>query len=82
MLWGVESNVLERFAAQTREQISFARETISLDYPGTPAQFLAEFRNYYSPMMNAFEAAEWPGGGAAEGTGGAVRVARTKSEEG
>ncbi|MEO9101300.1 MAG: hypothetical protein ABI212_00225, partial [Burkholderiaceae bacterium] len=27
------------------------------EYPGKPAQYVAEFRDYYGPTMNAFDAA-------------------------
>lgn len=58
--WGVESNVLERFGAAgiAKEQIGFARETYTFNFPGTPAQFVSEFKTFYGPTMNAFEAAE------------------------
>jgi ubiquinone/menaquinone biosynthesis C-methylase UbiE len=60
MTWGVESNVIERFAgaAVPKEKISFARDTYTFNYPGTPSEFVAAFRKYYGPTMNAFEAAE------------------------
>jgi ubiquinone/menaquinone biosynthesis C-methylase UbiE len=60
MLWGVESTVIQRFAAAgvAAEQISFARETFIFNFSGTPSAFVDEFRNYYGPTMNAFEAAE------------------------
>lgn len=60
MLWGVESHVIERFAAAgvPEENISFSRETFTFDAPYSPAQFLSTFRDYYGPTMNAFEAAE------------------------
>ena len=63
MLWGVEGQVIERFAAAgvPRERISFARDTYTFRSPGTPAEFVAAFRNYYGPTMNAFEAAEKQG---------------------
>jgi len=59
MTWGVESNVIERFAAAgvPAERISFARETYVFDTPGSPAEFLGDFRHYYGPTMNAFTAA-------------------------
>jgi hypothetical protein len=59
MTWGVESHVEERFgkAGIPREQISFARDTYTFDYPGSPASFLATFREYYPPTMTAFDAA-------------------------
>jgi SAM-dependent methyltransferase len=57
--WGVEEHAIERFAAAgvPKEQISFERDTYTFDYPGTPAELVAEFKNYYGPTMNAFEAA-------------------------
>jgi SAM-dependent methyltransferase len=59
MTWGVESHVEERFgkAGIPREKISCARDTYWFEFPGTPSSFLTEFRNYYGPTMNAFEAA-------------------------
>jgi len=59
MTWGVEENVLERFAGAgvPQENISFERETYTFNFPGTPTQLLAEFKTYYGPTMNAFEAA-------------------------
>jgi len=63
MTWGVENNVIERFAAAgiPAEKISFARDTFTFDFPGTPSAFVNEFRKYYGPTMNAFEAAEKQG---------------------
>ena len=63
MTWGVESHVEERFgkAGVAREKISFARDTYLFEFPGTPAAFVAEFRNYYPPTMNAFDAARGNG---------------------
>src|SRR5438046_4899460 len=63
MTWGVESNVIERFAAAgvPAENISFARDTFTFNFPGTPSAFVDEFRKYYGPTMNAFEAAEKKG---------------------
>ena len=60
MLWGVEKNVTERFeqAGIPKENISFSRESFTFNAPYTPAQFVRNFRNYYGPTMNAFEAAE------------------------
>jgi ubiquinone/menaquinone biosynthesis C-methylase UbiE len=60
MTWGVENNVIERFtgAGVPKEKISFVRDTYTFNYPGTPSGFVAEFRNYYGPTMNAFDAAE------------------------
>src|SRR5438067_11094769 len=63
MTWGVESNVIERFAGAgvPAEKISFARDTFVFNFPGTPSAFVDEFRKYYGPTMNAFEAAEKQG---------------------
>jgi SAM-dependent methyltransferase len=60
MTWGVESNVLERFAGAGIEekQISFARDTYTFNFPAAPAEFVGLFRKYYGPTMNAFAAAE------------------------
>src|ERR1700756_1367616 len=63
MTWGVENNVIERFAAAgvPADKISFARDTFTFNFPGTPSAFVDEFRKYYGPTMNAFEAAEKQG---------------------
>src|SRR6201981_1137333 len=63
MTWGVESNVIERFTAAgiPRDNISFARDTFTFDFPGTHSQLVDVFRKYYGPTMNAFEAAEKQG---------------------
>jgi ubiquinone/menaquinone biosynthesis C-methylase UbiE len=60
MTWGLEGNVIERFAAAgiPREKISFSRDSFIFTTPGTPAAFVADFKNYYGPTMNAFAAAE------------------------
>src|SRR6266513_4548986 len=63
MTWGIEGNVIERFAAAgvPKDNISFARDTFTFNFPGTPSQFVDVFRKYYGPTMNAFEAAEKQG---------------------
>ena len=63
MTWGVESHVVERFAGAgiPREQIEFARDTWVFNFQGTPSQFVGEFRDYYGPTMNAFDAASKDG---------------------
>jgi SAM-dependent methyltransferase len=60
MTWGLESNVIERFsgAGVPKEKISFVRDTYTFNFPGAPSEFVGEFRNYYGPTMNAFDAAE------------------------
>ena len=61
--WGVESNVIDRFteAGVPAVNISFARDTFTFSFSGTPAALVDEFRKYYGPTMNAFEAAEKQG---------------------
>src|SRR6266480_1638777 len=58
--WGIENNVIERFAGAgvPAERISFARDTFTFNYPSAPSALVDEFRKYYGPTMNAFEAAE------------------------
>lgn len=60
MLWGVESNVTERFVAAgaAEANISFERETFVFEGPFPTSDFLDRFRRFYGPTMNAFEAAE------------------------
>jgi SAM-dependent methyltransferase len=59
MTWGIENNVIERFAAAgvSAERVSFVRDTFTFDFPGAPSELVAVFRKYYGPTMNAFEAA-------------------------
>jgi len=59
MTWGVEADVIERFtgAGVPAEQISFERDTYVFDFPGTPSEYLAQFKAYYGPTMNAYAAA-------------------------
>ena len=63
MTWGIESNVTERFAGAgiPASRISFARETYTFDFQGSPELFLHTFRSFYGPTMNAFEAADRSG---------------------
>src|SRR5437764_7745380 len=60
MTWGIEADVTDRFAraGAAADDISFARDTYAFNFAGTPSDFLAAFRRYYGPTMNAFEAAE------------------------
>jgi ubiquinone/menaquinone biosynthesis C-methylase UbiE len=59
MTWGVEDEVTERFtqAGVSKEKISCERDTYTFHYPGSPSELVAEFKSYYGPTMNAFEAA-------------------------
>src|SRR6187397_744026 len=51
MLWGVESNVIERFGAAgiPKEKVSFVRDTFVFNSPDSPAAFVDSFRRYYGP---------------------------------
>jgi len=63
MKWGLESEVIERFTSVgvARDEIICERDSYGFDYAGTPEQFVAEFRTYYGPTMNAFAAATQSG---------------------
>jgi ubiquinone/menaquinone biosynthesis C-methylase UbiE len=58
-LWGVESEVRKRFEAAgiDAKNIFFNREKYVFNFPGTPQAFVAMFKSYYGPTMNAFDAA-------------------------
>ena len=59
MTWGMEEHVTERFTSVgvPEENIVFERDTWTFNYPGTPSEWLREFRDYYGPTMNAYAAA-------------------------
>jgi SAM-dependent methyltransferase len=59
MTWGIEENVLERFGAAgiPSEHITCERTLFVFESPSTPSEYLADFRNYYGPTMNAYAAA-------------------------
>src|SRR5262249_38395641 len=63
MLWGVETNVVERFgqAGVKQENVSCARDSFRFNFTGSPSAFVDLFRDYYGPTMNAFDAAEKAG---------------------
>jgi SAM-dependent methyltransferase len=63
MKWGVDADVIERFGAAgvPAENISFARDTYTFNFAGTPEAFVDAFRRFYGPTMNAFDAAESSG---------------------
>jgi ubiquinone/menaquinone biosynthesis C-methylase UbiE len=63
MLWGVESNIIERFEAAgiPKENISFSKETFVFSGPFPPSDFLNRFKDFYGPTMNAFAAADKTG---------------------
>jgi SAM-dependent methyltransferase len=57
--WGVEENVVERFEAAgiPAERVVCERDMWTFVSPGSPSEFLADFRDYYGPTMNAYAAA-------------------------
>ncbi len=61
--WGVEDEVIARVTAvgMPRGNMAFERRTITFNAPRAPADIVADFRTYYGPTMNAFEAAEKDG---------------------
>jgi SAM-dependent methyltransferase len=63
MTWGIESHVLERFAAAgvPEDKVSFVKDTYVFNAPTTPSAYVADFRAFYGPTMNAFAAAEQSG---------------------
>jgi SAM-dependent methyltransferase len=58
--WGIEDNVIERFGATgvPAANIACQRESYAFAMDGPPSALLGEFRTFYGPTMNAFEAAE------------------------
>jgi ubiquinone/menaquinone biosynthesis C-methylase UbiE len=60
MLWGVESQVLERFgkAGIDKENIAFELDTYTFTAPFSPKKLVERFKHFYGPTMNAFEAAQ------------------------
>jgi len=59
MTWGVEANVTERFGAAgiPAGKITCAKDTYIFNAPMSPKDYVADFRAYYGPTMNAFAAA-------------------------
>jgi SAM-dependent methyltransferase len=59
MSWGLEKDVTERFGAAgiPPDRISFRRDSFVFRHPGTAVEAVDDFRLYYGPTMNAFEAA-------------------------
>lgn len=63
MTWGIPDQVIERFTAAgvASERITCETDTWVFESPQPASEFLAEFRGYYGPTMNAFAAAEMSG---------------------
>jgi ubiquinone/menaquinone biosynthesis C-methylase UbiE len=60
MLWGVESNIIERFghAGVPAEKISMVKDTYYFSSPDQgPEEFIDLFERFYGPTMNAVDAA-------------------------
>jgi ubiquinone/menaquinone biosynthesis C-methylase UbiE len=60
MLWGLEEEVIKRFesAGIPKENITFEKDSFTFKAGYSPSVFVSNFRKYYGPTMNAFEAAE------------------------
>ena len=61
MTWGVEANIVERFAQAGigKDRISMVRDSYSfVSDDREPAHVIDLFRRFYGPTMNAFEAAQ------------------------
>jgi SAM-dependent methyltransferase len=67
MTWGIDSHVIERFGAAgiPADRISLDKDTYIFNAAKTPAAYVADFRDYYGPTMNAFAAAGQNGKAAA-----------------
>jgi SAM-dependent methyltransferase len=65
MTWGVDDDVRERFAAAgiSSDAVRCERDSFVFELAVPPPEYLALFRAYYGPTMNAFEAAEADGRG-------------------
>ena len=63
MTWGIEANVIERFASAgvPQDNVSFVRDTYKFNFPSAPSELVDAFRRYYGPTMNAFEVADKAG---------------------
>jgi hypothetical protein len=59
MTWGVESHIVERFggAGIPKERVSMVKDTFLFETSASPEAFIEDFRKYYGPTMNAYEAA-------------------------
>lgn len=59
MLWGVEAEVVERFGAAgiPADAVTCERDTFVFEIDEPPPTYLARFRDFYGPTMNAFAAA-------------------------
>lgn len=60
MTWGIENNVIERFAEAgiNKDKISFEKDTYIFMTSCSPIEFMKIMKSFYGPTMNAFEAAQ------------------------
>ncbi len=60
MLWGDETQVLERFAQAgvPKEKVRMVKDTFSFVSPHTSDHIVDTMRRFYGPTMNAYEAAQ------------------------
>jgi hypothetical protein len=64
MTWGVESHIIERFGETgvPKEKISMVKDTYYFTSPDqSPTQVINVFEKFYSPTMNAVDAAQKSG---------------------
>jgi len=59
MTWGLPEHVVERFTAAgvPAERIACDRDTFVFESTRSPTEWLVQFRDFYGPTMNAFDAA-------------------------
>lgn len=59
MTWGIEANVIERFAGAgiSKDRVTCRPDRFDFNFAGPPAELVSLFQNYYGPTMNAFDAA-------------------------
>jgi SAM-dependent methyltransferase len=82
--WGNEAEAAARFVAAgiPEKNIGFERRHWVFNHPGPPGEFLAIFRYYYGPTMNAYAAADAAGRAAElEAELEALFVAQNKSPD-
>ena len=82
MTWGIAEHVIDRFTAAgvPEAAITLEHDTFLFEQPTPPTEYLAAFRTYYGPTMNAFEAAE--AGGRADELQTELEVLFTEQNQG
>ncbi len=60
MTWGMESHIVERFeqAGVSPDNVTMEKDKYQFISSASPEEFIDNFRQYYGPTMNAFEAAQ------------------------